>query len=236
MSQITPDILWPPPYKIKKHRLAKHVKLRTSKPHGLEITVPYRFNLKDIPAILEENKTWVLKQIQLWQLKQQSALPDSIELLAIGEVWAIHTLACDAKLEIIQRPHHEMVLVGDIKNIPLAKKILITWLKGQAKTHLVAQLQHISEQIQLSYENVSVRDQRTLWGSCTVNKSISLNYKLMFLPPALVAHVMIHELCHTVYLNHSDKFWALVARHDVLWREHRRALRRADQYMPMWLS
>ena len=226
---------WPPSYKLKKHRRARSVKLRAKKPHGLEITVPYRFNVKEIPAILEENKVWIVKQLRLLQSRCADVLPTQIILNAISEKWAVEYIACDTKLEIIQRPTHEIVLVGRIENKALCKTKLVEWLKSKANIHLIAQLEATSSMMQLPYSQVRIRDQQTLWGSCTVDKSISLNYKLLFLPEELVKHVLIHELCHTKHLNHSSRFWELVAQYDAEWQERRRKLRHADQFIPAWI-
>ena len=57
---------------------------------------------------------------------------------------------------------------------------------------------------------VSIRGQKTCWGSCTGNGSISLNWRLMLLPRELAEYVLIHELCHLRFLDHSASFWALV--------------------------
>jgi predicted metal-dependent hydrolase len=237
MNEISPTLTWPPAYSIKKHRRARHVKLRAVPSQGLVLTVPYRFNLKEIPAILEEHKAWITKQLQQLQLPSQSAdtLPEKIELFAMNETWTIFYMQCDTKLEIIERPHQEIVLIGNVNDQKLCKEKLIFWVRNKAKKYLIAQLDAVGEMTQLTYENVTIRDQQTLWGSCTVKKSISLNYKLIFLPNHLVRHVIIHELCHTKHLNHSMRFWRLVAKYDPTWESNRRELRRADKYIPAWV-
>ena len=229
------DIEWPPSYVVKKHRRARHVKLRATKPHGLQVTVPYRFNLKELPAILNAHKTWIIKQLLQLQLQMITELPAIIALNALGETWTVSYVEVDAHMEIIHRPHQEIVLVGRIADKKSCQEQLILWLKEKAKQFLMTELNSMSDFTQLPYKSVSVREQKTLWGSCTVNKSISLNYKLIFLPPALMRHVLIHELCHTKHLNHSTKFWNLVAQFDPAWAEHKRALRHAEQWMPMWV-
>ena len=109
----------------------------------------------------------------------------------------------------------------------------IAWLdKGKAKIFLAQWLHETSATTELSFTKVSIRDQKTRWGSCTPKKHINLNYKLIFLPAALAQHVLIHELCHTIHLNHSRRFWALVARHDPDYKMLDKALRKADQYIP----
>jgi len=101
---------------------------------------------------------------------------------------------------------------------------------------LIHQLNIISEKTQLPYKKATIRDQQTRWGSCTKDKNISLNYKILFLPEHLARHIFIHELCHTIHLNHSDKFWKLVEKFDSHWQEHRRAIRKVNELIPGWLE
>lgn len=235
MQESLHDIPWPPAYKLRKHRRARSVKISASKKNGLQITIPYRFSLKDIPFILEENKSWVIKQLIALQYKQSAGLPQQISINAINEVWEIEYQEDDRKLKIIQRQDKELVVVGQIQDKALCKEMLVWWLKKQAKIHLTQMLLQVSQEIQLPFKKSSIRNQSTRWGSCTSEKSISLNFKLLFLPSHLVTHIIIHELCHTVFLNHSDKFWNLVAKHDPAWKEHRRAMKQADKFVPDWL-
>jgi YgjP-like, metallopeptidase domain len=58
-----------------------------------------------------------------------------------------------------------------------------------------------------SLHGLLVKSQRTRWASCSAKKNLSLNTKLLFLSPDLVRYVLIHELCHTVYMDHSKEFW-----------------------------
>lgn len=228
---------WPPAYRVKKHRLARHVKLRATKRYGLEITVPPRFNLRDLPAIIEEHKGWITKQLVRIQSETRSTeiLPKQIHFHSLEECWQVDYVASYSRLELIERPQREIVLVGNIADTDKCKSKLTAWIKAQAKDYLMTQLKMLSEYTCLHFESVSIRDQQTLWGSCTSNKAISLNYKLIFLPQRLLRHVMIHELCHTRYLNHSTRFWNLVHSFDPDSLLHKNELRQAEQYIPKWL-
>ena len=230
-----PAIEWPTAYKIKRHRLARSVKLRARRPHGLEITVPPTFNVKQIPGILDDNKEWIINQLVDLAARLPEKLPDRIDLPAMKEQWKIIYMPCRSRLEIIERSLHELVLVGMIPADGVCRKRLTLWLKKKANIFLRDQLIHLSKTIALPFSSLAVRDQKTLWGSCSSAKAIHLNYKLIFLPLDLAHHVMIHELCHTRHLNHSIGFWRLVAKHDTNYLENRQRLRQAEQFVPTWV-
>lgn len=95
----------------------------------------------------------------------------------------------------------------------ISKKIIITnnhYCRSDAKKILVRRLNEISNDTGLSYNKVSIRNQKTRWGSCSSLNNISLNIKLIALPPRLMDYVIFHELVHTVERNHSKKFWNLL--------------------------
>lgn len=231
--------LWPPSYLVRKHLWARRIKFKASLKYGLEITVPRRFNLKELPSLLDKNREWIetqlLKLDQLKDLASHEALPEQLEFKAINQIWKINYVAAETRLQLLVRPQQELVVLGKIENKASCYKLLIQWSKKQARVELLKQLEEISLKIAIPYGQAKVRSQVSRWGSCSSKKSLSLNYKLLFLRPELMRHVMIHELCHTVHMNHSDRFWALVAEHDANWQVHRRELRRGQVDLPGWL-
>ena len=74
-------------------------------------------------------------------------------------------------------------------------------------------LHRLSLKMGHQFRRTSVERPKTRWASCSRRRSISLNAKLLFLPPELVDYVLIHELCHLLEMNHSKRFWTLVMQH-----------------------
>jgi predicted metal-dependent hydrolase len=83
---------------------------------------------------------------------------------------------------------------------------------------------------------IVVRSQRSRWGSCSRRGTISLNAKLLFLPPGLVEYVFLHELCHTQRMDHSKAYWALLRRHVPDCKRHARTLRATPGLVPAWVD
>ena len=78
----------------------------------------------------------------------------------------------------------------------------------------------------VAFADVTVRDQTSRWGSCSASGSLSLNWRLVLLPPKLHDHVILHELAHRRHMDHSDRFWAQLAAWDPDWKKHDRELTR----------
>lgn len=88
----------------------------------------------------------------------------------------------------------------------------ITIDKKEATKILVKRLKEISEKHGYNYNRVSIRNQRTRWGSCSSKNNISLNIKLTLLPDTLRDFILLHELVHTKVRNHGKKFWAEITK------------------------
>lgn len=86
-------------------------------------------------------------------------------------------------------------------------------------------LEFFNEQFGFTYHRVSIRQQKTRWGSCSREGNLNFNAKIAFLPPHLADYVIVHELCHLKEMNHSDRFWALVAQALPDHKERRREIR-----------
>ncbi len=82
--------------------------------------------------------------------------------------------------------------------------------KRQAEEVIRLRLQEFNRHYGFSYNRVTIRNQKTRWGSCSLKRNLSFNYKILFLPSALQDYLIVHELCHLAEMNHSKNFWSLV--------------------------
>ena len=80
-----------------------------------------------------------------------------------------------------------------------------------------------------NYTSITVRDQKTRWGSCSSRGTLSFNYRLIFAPPRILDYVVVHELCHLTHMNHSKDFWNMVAYVMPEYKVHRRWLKEHGQ-------
>ena len=83
--------------------------------------------------------------------------------------------------------------------------------KEQARTLIEERLNYFNQFYNLEVCRVSVRNQKTRWGSCSSKGNLNFNYKILFLPRDAADYIIVHELCHLKEMNHSKNFWALVS-------------------------
>ncbi len=227
---------WLPAYSVRSSKRAKQPSLSISRQKGLEVVLPDGWRTDCAEQLLNDKRDWIEKHWQDIEYynnhKSKSDLPKQLSLRALQQIWTLHRIETCSRFHIMTNAGHELHLVG--QDIGFTKQLdrLRQWLVDYANLQLTRMLTVISEQTALGFDSVHIRAQRARWGSCSSDRIIQLNYKLLFLPYDLVRHVLIHELCHTIEMNHSRRFWQLVKKHDANYKQFNDALKHAYQYIP----
>lgn len=227
-----------PEYTLKISQRSRSVRLQISRENGLVITIPKAFNQRLLPGILQSKLDWInrtIEKINRSPFPAAKNLPDKLTLLSTNETWLIvYRTEPGNRVSLVEQQHGRVLVIsGKIGNKTEVKRILKGWMKEKAVRLLPDWLDRISRKTGLSFQNLTIRDQKTRWGSCSALKNINLNFKLIFLPPHLVDYILIHELCHTQVLSHSSTFWKLVASYCPQYKEARKQLRELAKEIPV---
>lgn len=83
-------------------------------------------------------------------------------------------------------------------------------IKAESRVYLPKRVEFLSQKLNLNYSSVKIKNYKTRWGSIDKERNVSLNFKLLMLDVELIDYVIIHELCHTIYFNHKQKFHNLL--------------------------
>lgn len=222
-----------PPYSVRVSHRARRMQLKVVPPGRIEVVVPRRGGISGVPAFVAEHSLWLQRTLEKVQnqFADHQVLPQSIVFSALEDCWAV-------EYQDSLRPRLK-VLPGFVLQVQAAddqqrKALLQQWLQAHAKQQLAPWLKEVSEETGLLYRGLSVRAQKTRWGSCSARGNISLNRALLFLEPMTVRYLLIHELCHTVHMNHSPAYWRLVAQHMPDYQQYDRQLRHAMRSIPAW--
>ncbi|MBF0588595.1 MAG: M48 family metallopeptidase [Magnetococcales bacterium] len=211
------------------HRVAsrKRITLVVSEQGEVSVRTPPGVGVRRAEAFLRQNADWVLARQEHAEarLAARPVLGEEAEIPYLGESL---TLRFFEGRGVVRRLETDLWLPARYREQSDLKPVLERWYRRRAKEHLRARLDHWSVLMAVTFSRLEVRGQKSRWGSCSAKGGISLNWKLMWLPSALVDYVVIHELCHRRHMNHSPAFWAMVGVYDPDYRRHRLALRRFE--------
>jgi hypothetical protein len=200
------------PVRVRVHARARSVRLLIRRAQGLVVTVPPGYDLRRLSEVLNQNREWVERTLQELPAVPLQYRPNPIVLAAVGEAWTVGYESGDARrVTLRQLADRRLQVSGAIDHADAVRRVLAAWLIRQGRRRLVPWLLKLADELGFRVARVAVRMQNTRWGSCSTRNAISLNARLLLLPPRLVRFVMIHELVHTRHRNHSAAFWAAVA-------------------------
>jgi predicted metal-dependent hydrolase len=231
-------------YSIRVSARARYLRFRVTVDKGLEVVVPRGYDQRRIPALLSTNEHWVQSALQKVEAvrRQQSAsptqaIPDTITLPSIGRTWTVLAVASRSRLVVVdETAPGQLVLRGRIDDREKCEAALQRWFMRKAHDVLIPWLGAVSREIGIPFTKTAIRKQKSRWGSCSRIGTISLNAKLLLIDPDLVRYILIHELCHIRELNHSSRFWNLVAAHYKPYKMAHRRLTVAWRTMPNWVG
>lgn len=207
-------------YSIRKSKRAKRINMKIDVNKGLEVIYPIGINQPTASEILQQNQAWVLATLDKMQSRKDSQVQ---RRYAQGEIFRY--LGEDKHLNLIEKSHGKRIsvtLADDTLDVSLPPNVnkndteairdaIEKFYRKQAKGYLGQRTQDIADKLGFDYNRITIKHQKTRWGSCSTNKNLNFNLRLMMAPPDGIDYIIIHELCHLVHMNHSKAFWNLVA-------------------------
>ncbi len=209
------------------------VQLRVSRADCLEIAAPAGMSWEKILQLIAGKHSWIRMQIRRLETSASnpanSSLTHGSTVLYQGTPHTLLLLADGKGKPQVTYAHcaisiHLSELIGD-DNAPVVYRSLKKWYWEQAQALLLERTLYWSSKIGVRPNRISLRDQKTRWGSCSSRGSINYNWRIIMAPPAVLDYLVIHELCHLMHPNHSPAYWQEVARWNPECRNHRRWLR-----------
>lgn len=202
----------PAPVEIRRHPTARRLTLRVShSARAVVLTIPRYTDLREADRFLAKSVDWVRERLE--------GVPDAVPFV-------------DGAVVPLRGVPHRVVLAGRrsghgvVEVVPggsdIAGQLVVSgaedhgarrlrdWLMNEAKRDLEARVGYHCRRLDLTARRVSVRDQKSRWGSCTSDGQLSFSWRLVLAPPLVLDYVAAHEVAHLAEINHGPRFWRLV--------------------------
>lgn len=193
---------------VRESARARRLTIKVAPGRSPEVVVPVGTRGREIEALLRRNRDWIERKIE--ELRRAAA-DERLGLSRPGVVW-VHGRA----LPIVHLPGGRPLaslrdgtlrVRGSHGDAPAA---IERWYRREARGRLELICAREAAALGVQPQRISVRDQRTRWGSCSPSGSLSFSWRLLLAPVEVLDYVAVHELCHLRELNHSPAFWALL--------------------------
>jgi len=218
-------------YILKLSLKAKYARLEVRPQSGLTVVIPKFYRLTQLGHLLREKRHWILAKLAHY------AQPEP--LFAEKQVKISHSIPyLGRELKVIEQQNQGAAdsvrlekgrLVVSLKSGATGLSLLLEqWYRQQAERLIKAKADELCPRLGVTYSRIVIRAAKTRWGSCSRKGNLNFNWKLMMAPEPVIDYVIVHELAHLREMNHSKKFWKLVADHCPQWRKRRQWLKNHD--------
>ena len=189
-------------HEIKRARIAVDEDLR------VRVTLPLDFSQEEIVDLIERKEQWIQKQLAFFRDRRDARIKLSHdEILYLGEIYTFQRLP-GLRSRVAIKDEGKIIYSG--RNL-LADGALGAWYRQEAKRVIMERLEHFAKTYKFTYNKVFIRNQKTLWGSCSSKRNLSFNWRLIQTPLDIIDYIVVHELVHTKILQHTKAYWERVA-------------------------
>jgi predicted metal-dependent hydrolase len=222
---------------VRISRRARRMSMRVYPGGRVEVVVPQGAGLPAVERFVARHRDWAERRSkELLQLapKMAERQPRVVDIRLLDRQWSVEyvpgrRVRAEQFGDSMLRVHSPAVTDRH------ASQALVPWLTQLARHELAHRLRPLAIEVGIDYSRMTVRRQRTRWGSCSTRGTLSLNVCLLFQRPEVVRYLMIHELCHRRHMNHSKRFWSLVAALEPGWKSLDVELLQGWRHVPAWV-
>jgi predicted metal-dependent hydrolase len=220
-------------YTLLLDKRRKNIQLRILPTAVIEIVTPGKLAALDIEHIIASKSTWIKRRLSKLASLAENPVNQQVacgsQLLYLGEPHTLALLPGSPKIEVTATDGELRVilpqsLLEQVQSGTVLQKIIKAWLVDQAGKLLHAKTKEWAAIIGVSPKKITIRDQKSRWGSCSSLGSINYNWRVIMAPLWVTDYLVIHELCHMLVPNHSSAFWEQVGRFCPNYKECRKWL------------
>ncbi|MFC1733456.1 M48 family metallopeptidase [candidate division KSB1 bacterium] len=233
MEIITPENL-DVPLVFRRSRRARRLRLQMNDKGKFTLVAPWLTSKRTINHFIDEHIRWIEKQIvkveKQKQLRPDFKYRDGDMFYYFGEPVTLIVRPFDRKRPTVKIHDDQMQIalnrdISKSNGMSAIKKTIEQFYKKKAEEVIHDRLQFFNEHYGFKYNRVTLRNQKSRWGSCSYRKNLNFNWRLIMAPIEVIDYVVVHELCHLKEMNHSARYWKLVSETTPNYKETRKWLR-----------
>jgi len=207
------------PYRVRRSTRARRIRVIVDPRVGVEVVLPPRAREAEAASAVVELRPWIERRLAEQQaLRERMERPPGTVPYLGGDL----VLRPEPGRTRVHRRGDSLLVPGDGAT---QRDAIERWYRRAARAEIAPRAVAAAGVLGREVTRLTIRDQRTRWGSCTAKGALSFNWRLLLAPPEILDYVVWHEACHLVVMDHSPRFWALVAEHVPAYREPQRWLR-----------
>ena len=200
-------------YLLKRSQQRRSIVLSVDE-HGLTVSAPWRSSERRIVGVIRDAEAWVLKKLDVWSAfpaRNQSWIQgDKVRYL--GRDLSLHlTTESVATLATLQDGDRLQVSLAEPYHKDSVKAAVVKWYRRHAQSNFSGRIGEFSPRLEVPAPRLLLSSARTRWGSCNAKREVRLNWRLIQAAQSTIDYVVVHELAHLIEMNHSRRFWKLVA-------------------------
>lgn len=194
-------------YQLRYSKKARYLRLQVKDGKELELIVPRGYELKEAENFLIKKSDWIRKHLKVEELQKSKFM------LWGKEIKLSQSYRLFIKRHRISFKENELRILSPPESTEGIEKLYETWLKHYAKAYIPDRVRELSGILGFKVKKITIRSQKTRWGSASTRGNLSFNFRLMRFRKEVIDYVIIHELCHFREMNHSKRFWSLVEKY-----------------------
>jgi predicted metal-dependent hydrolase len=206
------------PYRIRRSDRARRIRVSVDGNGDIEVVLPRRSPERHAADAVKELAPWIERRRRAAAKVALEVARETGTVPYLGET--LRLVPEPGRTRVHRRGDELLVPPGD------SRPALERWYRRRAKAEIGPRLDAATQRAGTSYSGLTIRSQRTRWASCSSNRAMSFNWRLLLAPPEILDYVVEHEVCHLEVMDHSPRFWRLLAARSPDWRAHSAWLRR----------
>src|SRR3954453_18022910 len=206
------------PYRIRRSDRARRIRVSVDGNGDVEVVLPRRSPERHAEQAVRELEGWIERRRRA---VARAASELGREAGTVPYLGSVLTLVPEPGRSRVARRGDSLLVPGGDPRAALER-----WYRRQARAEVAVRLDAACARWGSSYKGLTIRGQKTRWASCSSSGAMSFNWRLLLAPPEILDYVVEHEVCHLEIMDHSPRFWRLLASRSPRWREHSAWLRR----------